>query len=179
MDSIRGKYQQFGVKDFYTFHGGDYKNPHELSIRQSIDFIYNNWGLDYSKVLDLACGKGEITKALEKNGVTDIEAVDGYLAKEYTNNTGRNCDTMSFDDILKGSLRGRHYSIVICSYALHLLEDNKLPTFLLQLPEITNSLLILSPHKKPYIRNDWGWELKKEMEFNRVRSRYFKSTIKY
>lgn len=179
MVSIRSKYTQFGVKDFYTFHGSDYKNPHEPAIRETIDYIYNNWNLDYSKVLDLACGKGEITKALENNGVTDIEAVDGYLANEYIKNTGRNCYSMTFDDIMRGSLRGKYYSLVICSYALHLLEESKLPVFLLQLPDITDNLLILSPHKKPYIKEGWGWELEKEIEIDRVRSRYFTSTISY
>lgn len=179
MDSIRSKYKQFGVKDFYAFHGGDYKNPHEPAIRESIDFIYNNWDLNFSKVLDLASGKGEVTKALEANGVTDIEASDGYLATEYTKSTGRKCYAMTFDDIIKGSLRGKNYSLVICSYALHLLEESKLPMFLLQLPQITDNLLILSPHKKPYIKENWGWELEKEIEIDRVRSRYFTSTINY
>lgn len=179
MDSIRSKYKQFGVKDFYTFHGGDYKNPHEPAIRESIDFIYNNWDLDYTNVLDLACGKGEVTKALDLYGVRDIEAADGYLSAEYTKNTGRKCYAMTFDDIIRGSLRGKNYSLVICSYALHLLEESKLPVFLLQLPEITDNLLILSPHKKPYIKESWGWELEKEIEIERVRSRYFTSTISY
>jgi len=179
MDSIRSKYKQFGVKDFYTFHGGDYKNPHELSIKKSIDYIYDNWNLDFSKVLDLAAGKGEITKILEIKGIKDIEAVDGYLSNEYMKETGKKCYNMTFDDISKGSLRGRFYSLIICSYALHLLEESKLPMFLLQLPEITDSLLIISPHKKPYIKDGWGWELKKEIEIDRVRCRYFASTIKY
>lgn len=179
MDSIRSKYKQFGVKDFYTFHGGEYKNPHEPAIRESIDYICNNWDLDFSKVLDLACGKGEVTKALEANGVMDIEAVDGFLASEYTKSTGRKCYSMTFDDIMRGSLRGKNYSLVVCSYALHLLEESKLPMFLLQLPDITDNLLILSPHKKPYIKDGWGWELEKEIEIERVRSRFLTSTISY
>lgn len=177
MDSIRKKYQTYGVKDFYTFHGDDYSNPHESSIRKSISYIYKNWNLNFSKVLDLACGKGEITKILEDLGVENIEASDAYLSKEYTKETGRFCYNMSFEDIMKGSLRKKKYSLIVCSYALHLLDENKLPSFLLSLTESTDSLLIISPHKRPYIKDGWGWDLKKEIEIDRVRSRHFISTF--
>lgn len=73
-DSIRDKYQKYGIKNFYQFHSGEYKNPHEKSIEKSLNYIYNNWNLDFTNVLDLACGKGEVTKSLEKIGINNIEA---------------------------------------------------------------------------------------------------------
>ena len=175
--SIRDKYQKFGVKNFYSFHGGDYKNPHESAIRKSIVYILNNWNLDFSSVLDLACGKGEVTKIIEDLGIKNIDAADGFLSKEYTKETGRKCSIMSFEDIMKGSLRNYSYSLVICSYALHLLDEDKLPSFLLALTESTDSLLIISPHKRPYIKEGWGWDLEKEIEIDRVRTRHFVSTF--
>lgn len=175
--SIRDKYQKFGVKNFYSFHGGDYKNPHELAIRKSISYVFNKWPLDFSSVLDLACGNGLITKILDGLGVRNIDAADAFLSKEYKKETGRKCFNMSFEDIMKGSLRNNSYSLVICSYALHLLDEDKLPSFLLALTESTDSLLIISPHKRPYIKEGWGWDLKKEIEIDRVRTRHFVSTF--
>ena len=178
MDSIRGQYQKFGVKNFYAFHGGEYKNPHEDAIRKSIRYIYDNWNLDFTKVLDLACGKGEVTKILQQLGVKDIDAADPFLHDEYEKETGKSCLKISFDDISKGSLVHSNYSLVICSYALHLLDESKLPTFLYQIGESTDDLLIIGPHKRPYIKDTWGWFLEKEVIIDRVRSRHFSSTMK-
>jgi hypothetical protein len=176
MDSIRDQYKKFGVKNFYSFHGGEYKNPHEPAIRKSILYIYQNWDLNFSKVLDLACGKGEVTKILEDIGVKDIDAVDPYLNKEYEKETGRNCMEMSFDDIMKGTLKNS-YSLIICSYALHLLETDKLATFLYSLGDSADDLVIVGPHKRPYIKETWGWILEKEIVIDRVRTRHFSSTM--
>lgn len=177
-DSIRDKYQKFGVKNFYQFHGGEYKNPHEEAIKKSLKYIYEFWKLDFSEVLDLACGKGEVTKSLEELGVKNIDAVDGFLSKEYEKEIKKPCHSMTFDDIAKGSLKGHNYSLIICSYALHLLDYSKLPHFLWSMSEITDDLLIIDPHKRPYIKETWGWALEKEILIDRVRSRHFTSTIK-
>jgi hypothetical protein len=178
MDSIRDQYKKFGVKNFYAFHGGTYQNPHEPVIRKSILYIYQNWGLDFSNVLDLACGKGEVTKILRDLGVKNIDAVDPFLSTEYEKETGEKCMKMSFEDIMKGSLKGKSYSLVICSYALHLLDYSKLPPFLFSLGESTDSLLIIGPHKNPPVKDTWGWTLENEIIIDRVRSRYFESTMK-
>jgi SAM-dependent methyltransferase len=177
MDSIRDKYQKFGVKDYYSFHAGDYHNPHEPAIRKSILYIYQNWNLDFSRVLDLACGKGEVTKILQDLGVKDIEAMDPYLSKEYKKETGKDCFEVSFEDIMKGHYKGHSYSLVICSYALHLLDTNKLAPFLFRLGDITDDLIVISPHKRPHIKDTWGWRLEKEIIIDRVRTRYFSSTM--
>jgi len=178
MDSIRDQYQKFGVKNFYAFHAGDYQNPHEEAIKKTINYIYNYWDLDFTSVLDLAAGKGEVTKILEELGVHNIEAVDGFLSTEYTKETGRPCLSMKFEDIMKGSLRNRSYSLVICSYALHLLDESKLPPFLFTLGESSDNLLVIGPHKRPYIKDTWGWFLEKEIVLDRVRARLFSSTMK-
>ena len=177
MDSIRGKYKQFGVKNFYAFHGGEYKNPHEESIRKSIRYIYENWDLNFRKVLDLAAGKGEVTKILQDIGVKDIDAVDGFLANEYEKEVDKNCMSMTFDDISNGYLKYKAYSLIICSYALHLLDYSKLPRFLWAMTEITNDLLVIGPHKRPEIKDTWGWALEKEIVIDRVRSRHFVNTM--
>ena len=65
-DLTSGKYQKYGIKNFYQFYAGEYKNPHENAIEKSLNYIYNFRNLDFSNILDLACGKGEITKSPEK-----------------------------------------------------------------------------------------------------------------
>jgi len=177
MDSIRGQYQKYGVKNFYAFHGGEYHNPHEEAIRKSVKYIYDHWDLDFSQVLDLACGKGEVTKMLQDLGVRNIEAADGFLSTEYKKETGKDCKSLMFEDIMKGALYGSNYSLVICSYALHLLDESKLPPFLFSLGESADNLLIIGPHKRPYIKDTWGWILEKEIIIDRVRSRHFSSTM--
>lgn len=176
MNSIRNKYDEYGVKNFYSFHGKDYINPHEKQIRESIKYIYNNWDLNFSKVLDLACGNGEVTKILMDLKVNNIKGLDAYLSKEYIKKTGKFCYDMSFDEIIKGNLKDK-FSLIICSYALHLLEISKLPIFMYRMSEITNNFIIISPHKRPIIRNDWGWSLENETIIDRVKIRHFLNNI--
>jgi len=173
MDSVRSKYQKYGVKNFYQFHYDQYKNPHESIIHESIEFINNNWNIDFTKNLDLACGTGEVTNSLIKLGYNNIDAVDAYSCKYYENETNKKCDIISFDDIIHGALDNKKYTTIICSFALHLLETSKLPIFLYKLSQISNQLLILSPHKRPEIREEWGWLLQNEMVINKVRTRLF------
>ena len=173
---VRGEYQKFGVKNFYQFHGKDYNNPHEESIRKSIRYVYKNCDIDFSRVLDLACGKGEITKILTKLGVKNIDAIDGYLCDLYTEETGKDCTTMTFDEIMHGKIKDKHYSVVICSFALHLLEPSKLPLFMWEMRNITDKFLILSPHKNPIIKDDWVWQLENEIYIDRVRTRFYSAS---
>ena len=174
MESIRDKYKLYGIKNYYQFHGGEYSNPHESAIDNVIRHIYDNWTLDFSNVLDLMCGDGAVTKTLINLGVEDVEGVDGYLCDLYMKKTGNPCRTISFDNIIEGELDG-NYSLVICSYSLHLLEPSKLPVFLYQLGNITKELLILSPHKKPEIKI--FWEIKNEIVIDRVRATHFHKKI--
>ena len=173
MDSVRSKYQKYGVKNFYQWYYDQYKNPHEPIIDKSISFINDNWKIDLSKALDLAAGKGEVTKSLLKLGYTNIDAIDAYSCKYYKEETNRKCESISFDDIINGALDGKHYTTIICSFALHLLETSKLSIFLYKLTEISDQLLILSPHKRPEIREEWGWALQNEMMIDKVRTRLF------
>lgn len=101
-----------------------------------------------------------------------------FYQKNTKKETNRPCLSMTFDNISNGFLKGRNYSLVICSYALHLLDYSKMPHFLWAVSEITDDLLIISPHKRPYIKDTWGWELEEEIVIERVRSRHFSSTIK-
>lgn len=177
MDSVRSKYQKYGVKNFYQWNYDQYKNPHEPIIQKSISFVNDNWNVNFSKTLDLAAGTGEVSKQLIKLGFTNIDAVDPYSCKFYDAETNRKCLPISFDDIIRGSLDDKHYTITICSFALHLLELSKLPTFLYKMTQISDQLLILSPHKRPEIKEEWGWSLDNEMTIDKVRTRLFNNNF--
>jgi hypothetical protein len=177
MDSVRSKYQKYGVKNFYQFNYEQYNNPHEPIIQKSIKFVNDNWDVNFSKILDLAAGKGEATKILLKLGNNNIDAVDAYSCKYYEDETNRKCSTISFNDIINGILDNKHYTIIVCSFALHLLETSKLPTFLYKLSQISDQLLILSPHKKPEVKEEWGWSLQNEMMVDKVRTRLFNNIL--
>lgn len=175
MDSIRQKYQTYGVKNYYQWYFDQYKNPHEPIIHKSITFIDNNWDVDFSKTLDIACGKGEVTKMLVKLGYNNISAIDAYSCKYYEEETDGKCRTITFDDIINGKLDGEKYSILVSSFALHLLEESKLPIFLYKLTQLSDKLLIITPHKRPEIKEEWGWKLVDEVNIDRVKSRLYEN----
>ena len=57
---------------FYEVHGGDYTNPHEPALAEALSVALDEWrdqlGLPLRRVLDLACGSGEVgTMASEKS----------------------------------------------------------------------------------------------------------------
>ncbi|KIJ55122.1 hypothetical protein M422DRAFT_41190 [Sphaerobolus stellatus SS14] len=49
--------------------------------------------------------------------------------------------------------------MVICSFALHLIEPSELFSLLWELSLKARWLVVLEPHKKPEIKDGWGWEL--------------------
>lgn len=173
MDSIRSKYQKYGVKNFYEWNFDQYNNPHEPIIQKSIKFVNDNWKVKFNKSLDLAAGTGEVSKTLIRLGYKNIDACDAYSSDYYETNTNIKCEKISFDDIINGALDDKKYDIIICSFALHLLEQSKLPIFLYKLTQISKQLLILSPHKRPEIKEEWGWKLQNEIVIDKVRTRLF------
>ena len=63
----------------------------------------------------------------------------------------------------------------MCSYALHLLEPSRLPQLVYQLSRVAGALLVLTPHKRPVLRPEWGWTLAGESVIQRVRARGYQS----
>lgn len=134
------------------------------------------WSPDLTHVLDLAAGSGEATLALRELGARQIDGIDPYTADAYSARTGASPERFSFEDVAVGALAGRSYSLVVCSFALHLCEPSRLPKVAQQLSLIGDALLILTPHKRPVIQPGWGWQLKGEMVVERVRARVYAST---
>jgi 2-polyprenyl-3-methyl-5-hydroxy-6-metoxy-1,4-benzoquinol methylase len=174
--SIREEYESYGIQGFYERFGDGYRNPHELAIRKVLRLVIKKWDINLRKVLDLACGSGEVTLTLESLGCTDIDGIDPYTYKAYLKRTGRNAEPYTFEQIAAGTLTGRKYSLIICSFALHLLEMSRLPLLLYQLGLIADSMIIITPNKRPYLKEKWGWGCLDEIVVEGVRARFYKHT---
>jgi len=172
-EAIRRRYEQLGARGYYEQHGGEYRNPHEPIVRQILAAAVDRWGLDLSSVLDLACGSGEVTLSLRELGATEIQGIDPYTCEAYRARTGTTAEALSFEQIASGALAGRRHSLIVCSFAMHLIETSWLPPLLLQLACVAPRLLILTPHKRPNIRPAWGWHLDDELLLERVRARIY------
>jgi hypothetical protein len=172
--AIRRQYEQLGVQTFYQQHGADYRNPHEAAIDAVLRVVVPRWQLDLTRVLDLACGSGEVTLALRELGAATIEGADPYTGAAYQERTGQAAEALSFEQIAECMLAGREYSLIVCSFALHLLAASRLPALLFHLAEIAPRLLILTPHKRPEVKAAWGWMLEDELVVERVRARIYR-----
>ncbi len=175
-ESIRKGYEEYSVKGFYEKFGDNYRNPQELAVRQVIQLAVNKWDLNFTKVLDLACGSGEVTCLLQSLGFFEIDGIDPYTYNAYLKRTGNQAEIYTFEDIESGVLLNRHYSLIICSFALHLVTESRLPLVVYQLSLIADLMIILTPHKRPELKSAWGWTLLDEISFNRVRARLYHPT---
>lgn len=87
-------YNTIGVKEFYEQEGSQYNNPHKYDIER---ILRKKLGKENSilkhnhKILDLACGSGEVTKPLLSFGYKNIIGVDPYTSEAYTSNTNLPC----------------------------------------------------------------------------------------
>lgn len=174
--SIRSRYQSLGVDAFYDQEGDDYRNPHEDAIDRLLAQVVPAWSLDLTNVLDLAAGSGEVTLALRKLGAQSIVGIDPFTFRAYAKRTGAVAQRFTFAQIAAGGLRGRTFSLIVCSFALHLCEESRLPAVAQELSMIAPSLLLIMPHKRPVLRPAWGWTLQRELAVDRVRARLLGTT---
>lgn len=176
-EAIRKQYERHGVQGFYERDGASYRNPHEEGIQAALRSCISRWTLSLQRTLDLACGSGEVTLALLDLGCDGIEGLDPFTGDAYYRRTGRKARELSFEGIAEGALAEERYSLVICSYALHLCAVSRLPGLLVQLGLVAPDLIVVTPHKRPEIRRDWGWGLVDEFVADRVRSRLYHSLL--
>lgn len=170
--SIREGYDDLGVEKYYKKHQCDYCNPHEKIIKKLLKAAHDDRRFK-NNILDLCCGSGEVTRTLlECDPSYDITGLDPYTAQAYYTRTGKNAIELSFRDIADGKLYG-HYDHIICSFALHLCPESMLPIVLWQLGEVSDSLIILTPHKRPDCDQVSGWYLVEEKKEERVRMRFY------
>jgi len=154
-EHIRNKYSELGVDNYYLNHGDNYKNPHYSYVKTIINKIISIDIVDLSYCLDMSCGNGEVTKILLDNNISNIEATDPYLCKNYNKNFNFNCIEYSFDDIFNNKLKDKKYSTIFCSYALHLSNKSKLPYISWNLSLISEYIVIISPNNNTNLNNGW------------------------
>ena len=172
-DALRPLYEAYGAQGYYEQYGAEYRNPHEAVIRTCLQSALLRWKADTAHVLDLACGSGEVTLCLQEAGVTRITGVDPYTGTAYQRRTGQSALSHSFEAIADGALEGQAFSLIVCSFALHLAPASRLPTLCYQLARLAPVLWVLTPHKRPHIASQWGWHLQDETLIQRVRTRYY------
>lgn len=170
MEAVRNGYAQIGVENYYIKHANDYSNPHELVVHKLLGIAKERNYIE-GKVLDLCCGSGEVTRGLKQYN-HEVVGVDPYTIEAYYKRVGKRPVNLSFKDIIQGKLQEKFDSIV-CSFALHLCEESMLPTLLWKLGEISNTLIVITPHKKPNCDNISSWMLVDEIIVDRVRMRIY------
>lgn len=171
--SVRSGYVDLGVEGYYRAHAADYRNPHEPAIGVCLAALVQRRNPDLAEVLDLACGSGEATLALRALGAARIDGMDPYTGLAYAARTGQAAEAISFEGIAGGALTGRRWSLIVCSFALHLLPASRLAGVLTQLALCGPELWVITPHKRPDIRAVWGWRLVDEIVVDRVRGRAY------
>ena len=170
---IRPAYERAGVKGFYERHGARYRNPHEPILGELLARLVRRHALDLRRVLDLACGSGEATLALRRLGAGEVFGIDPYTGAAYRERTGATAEPLTFEAIAGGALAGRQYSLIVCSFALHLVPASRLPGLAYELARVSEHLVVLTPHKRPLLKPAWRWRLQDELLVQRVRGRYY------
>ena len=157
-------YQKYGVENYYKNHGESYKNPHFQNLAYIFPKILKEIPINpEASILDLACGSGEITQLLIKNGhnPSKIKGMDPYTSKNYEKTTGLTCLEKSFQDIIRGDLSEVHFDVIVCSYAVHLMKDEELFGFFTELASMTPRFIVISPNRK-FALDHFRWKIKTE-----------------
>lgn len=171
MKGFRSNYRG-GVDTYYNAHARNYVNPHENIVRQIVCDL-NLRG----KILDLCCGSGEVSMALDSR-VCQVVGTDPYTHNLYAQRTGNTAVLpLSFADIaFHGALNESEFDVIVCSFALHLCPRDALSLLLYALSQASPRLIIISPHKRPHIDSP-HWSLSTSDVRDRVHTRIYTRVI--
>ncbi len=156
MKHLRKIYDALGVEKYYRIYANQYSNPHLIQVQQLLK--QNESFLDYSSVLDFCAGGGEVNQFLKSLNYQNFNASDPFTYELYKKNLNQPCFRWSFDDVIKGKIKGE-YSCIICSFAMHLCPAEKLYPLVIQLFQHSKTLVIITPHKRPVLEELNGVEL--------------------
>jgi hypothetical protein len=174
-ESVRAAYDAMGPERWYREHGDTYINPHEAVIAHHIHRWVRSGACQWRSYIDIACGNGESTSSLMSAGLPRGDACDPYLADGYEKRHGIKPHAWSFQDIAKGACADQAWDGAVCSFALHLAPPSVLPHTCMMLSLSCARMLVITPHKRPHISPDWGWDMMDEYTHDRVRSRMYQS----
>jgi SAM-dependent methyltransferase len=172
-ESIRSKYVELGVDDYYKSNKSEYKNPHSDRVIKSLDYVTDK--IDIGYFLDLACGDGIVTEHLKSKGLTKFMGSDPHFYEIYEQKFGVECDDSTFQDIANLGLNEK-FDTIICSYALHLCPTSYFNNLLYQLATSCQNFVVISPSKFPIIGEDY-FELINNKIIDRTHIRIFKSRL--
>lgn len=162
--AIRNIYEDEGVDPYYRNHANEYENPHGGIVKGLLS-NYQQLNSLGSSVLDLCCGNGLVTKAIADE-VPVVIGCDPYMTEQYRQQTGRECYKYDFLGLSQEPNLPK-VDTVVCSFALHLCPASLLPAVLYNLSQISGKLTVISPNKKPCIKD--FWQLEDVVIHNRVR----------
>jgi hypothetical protein len=113
----------------------------------------------------------------KKQGIEDVNITgsDPFTYLAYKECIGKEAETFTFEDIGEGKLSARKYDIIICCYALHLVENSWLFSVCEEMSHIAKHLIVITPHKRPIITPATGWEIHSEILEDKVRMRLYNS----
>ncbi|CAF0811463.1 unnamed protein product [Adineta steineri] len=173
--AVRHAYEKYGVNGYYSQYGSDYRNPHEDRLITTVHQLVKKWNIKSTeRILDLACGSGEITLILRQLGFQHINGIDPYTSEAYEKRTGTPIHAKwTFEQIADGCLESEIYDTIICSFAAHLIPPSYLQLVMIQLRFVAKKLIILTPHKRPQLLPEWGWKLTDEFVYERIRARLY------
>lgn len=155
-------------------HAADYANPHEPIVRRLVEsWIDRHLPPQENRILDLACGSGEVTAIFRGRGFENVTGVDPFTGPAFHARTGLEALPHDFVAISRGVLDTFRFDAIFCSFALHLADPGLLPQVCQRLSAIAPVLVILTPHKRPEIKPAWGWRLMEEFLDSRVRLRHY------
>ena len=160
-------YQEQGVENYYKNHGNDYSNPHFTNIAYIFPKVLKAIVIGkQASILDLACGSGEITRLLIDHGYSAerIVGMDPYTKQSYESNTPCKCIGKSFSNLVAGDLSEERYDVVVCSYAVHLIEPESLFGFMLEMSTITSQFVVLT-HMRKFEVKHYMWRTEQEIYF--------------
>jgi hypothetical protein len=178
---FRGIYQCDGVHEYYSSCLQEqkiYSNPHRAKFVPIFEKIFKYMKISTLPILDLGCGTGESTLIIKNLQIpNELMGSDPYLFKAYSENTQCLSFSYSFDDIVEGTdveLRSRLFSMIICSYALHLCEN--VADLCLKLSYRAEYLCILTPHGLPIITEEMGWKAYWNFKYKNVKINIYITT---
>lgn len=171
-ESIRNKYSEMGVDNYYSKFKSEYKNPHIINVKKCINWINSKIKIGY--FLDLSCGNGEVSEYLNSIGYNNFKGCDPYFSDIYQNNFNKDCFNLTFENISLNSLPEK-FDTIICSYALHLCDKSYYNNLLYNLSRNCKYFVVISPSKYPIV--DQYFELIDNIVINRTHCKIYKSKI--
>jgi len=106
---VRPGYDSLGTEGYYAAHAADYANPHEPIVRRLVEsWVKRHSPATDARILDLACGSGEISSVFLSHGFEHVVGVDPYTGPAYLSRTGREALKEDFVSISRGALDSRN-----------------------------------------------------------------------